>query len=375
LGGEAHGRAVGTSLGQSLPDFPWDTIADVAALAANHPDGIVDLSVGAPVDPTPPVVRDALAAATNAPAYPPTAGTPELRAAFLRMLSRRHGVSGIDESAVLPTVGSKELVALLPWLLGIGPGDVVVVPELAYPTYAVGAQLAGATVVATDALTAVGPARVRLVWVNSPANPHGRVLPVEHLAKVVSWARERGAVVASDECYLDFGWTVSPLSVLHPDVCGSDVTGVVALHSLSKRSNMAGYRAGFVIGDERLIRALLEVRKHAGLIVPGPIQAAMAAALDDDQHVDDQKQRYAARRTRLSDAFTSAGFRVDESDGGIYLWVTRDEACRTTHRWLAERGILTAPGDFYGAAGARHVRVALTATDERVAAGAKRLAG
>lgn len=287
-------------------------------------------------------------------------------------MTRRHGVS-VDESTVLPTIGSKELVALLPTLLGIGAGDVVVVPALAYPTYAVGAQLAGASVVASDALTSVGPARVRLVWVNSPANPHGTVLPVDHLAKVVAWAREREAVVASDECYLDFGWTASPVSILHPDACGGEVTGLLALHSLSKRSNLAGYRAGFVTGDAALVRDLLEVRKHAGLIVPAPVQHAMAAALDDDAHVDEQRKRYADRRTRLGDAFRKAGFRVDQSDGGIYLWVTRDEPCRLTHTWLAERGILTAPGDFYGAAGAQHVRVALTATDERITAAAHRL--
>jgi succinyldiaminopimelate transaminase len=325
------------------------------------------------VDPTPDVVRTALAAAANAPAYPPTAGTAELRQAAVRMLARRHGVVGIDESAVLPTVGSKELVALLPFLLGIGPGDVVVVPELAYPTYAVGALLVGAEVVASDALTALGPAPVRMVWVNSPANPHGRVLPVEHLAKVVAWARERGAVVVSDECYLDFGWTAQPVSALHPDVCGSDHSGVLALHSLSKRSNMAGYRAGLVTGDPALVRALLEVRKHAGLIAPGPVQAAMAAAMDHDAHVEEQRARYLSRRSQLSEAFSRAGFRVDHSEGGIYLWVTRDEPCRDSLAWLAERGILTAPGDFYGVAGSRHVRVALTATDERVAAAVKRL--
>jgi succinyldiaminopimelate transaminase len=319
------------------------------------------------------VVQNALAAAANAPAYPPTAGTPEVRAAFVRMLARRHAVTRLDDAAVLPTVGSKELVALLPWLLGISEGDVVVVPELAYPTYAVGAQLAGATVLPVDSLTAAGPARVRLVWINSPANPHGRVLPVEHLAKVVAWARERDAVVASDECYIDFGWNDKPISVLHQDVCGGDFTGVLALHSLSKRSNLAGYRAGFVAGDASLVKALLEIRKHAGLIVPGPVQVAMRAALDDDAHVQEQRQRYAVRRELLCDAFRQAGFRVDHSDGGIYLWVTREEPCRTTHQWLAERGILTAPGDFYGAAGAQHVRVALTATDERVETAVQRL--
>jgi succinyldiaminopimelate transaminase len=334
---------------------------------------MVDLSVGAPVDPTPAVVQQALAAATNAPAYPSTAGTPELRIAFAQMMARRHGVTDIDEAAVLPTIGSKELVALLPFLLGVGDGDVVVVPALAYPTYAVGAQLAGATVLASDALTAAGPARVRLVWLNSPANPHGKVLPLDHLAKVVAWARERGAVVASDECYLDFGWNAQPVSVLHPAVCNGDFTDVVALHSLSKRSNLAGYRAGFVTGDPALVRMMLEARKHVGLIVPQPVQIAMTAALDDDGHVEEQKERYARRRAVLIDAFTAADFCVDHSEGGIYLWVTRDEPCRETHAWLAERGILTAPGDFYGTAGAQHVRVALTATDDRIAAAADRL--
>jgi succinyldiaminopimelate transaminase len=313
-----------------------------------------------------------LAAATNAPAYPATAGTAELRVAFAQMMERRHGVE-VDAAAVLPTVGSKELVALLPFLLGLGPGDMVVVPTLAYPTYAVGAQFARAGVLAADSLTAAGPARVRLIWVNSPANPHGKVLPLDHLAKVVAWARERGAIVASDECYLDFGWDAQPVSLLHPAVCDGDVTGLLSLHSLSKRSNLAGYRAGFVTGDPTLVRNLLELRKHAGLIVPAPIQVAMVAALDDDGHVEEQKQRYAGRRAVLRDAFTKAGFRVDDSEGGIYLWVTRDEPSRTTHAWLAERGILTAPGDFYGAAGSRHVRVALTATDERVRTAVQRL--
>jgi succinyldiaminopimelate transaminase len=222
-------------------------------------------------------------------------------------------------------------------------------------------------------LLAAGPASVRLVWVNSPANPHGRVLPVEHLTKMVAWARDRGAVVASDECYLDFGWDARPISILHPSVCGGSYDGVLALQSLSKRSNLAGYRAAFVAGDASLVTALLDVRKHAGLIVPAPVQAAMVAALDDDGHVEEQRGRYAARRVVLRDAFAGAGFTVDNSEAGLYLWVTRGEPCRATVATLAELGILTAPGDFYGAAGAQHVRVALTATDERVAAAAARL--
>ena len=255
-----------------LPDFPWDTIATETAVAHAHPAGIVDLSVGTPVDPTPLVIQDALVAAADAPGYPTTIGTASLREAAAGWLARRLGVEAVDPvTQVLPTIGSKEMVAWLPTLLGLGVDDIVVVPELAYPTYEVGARLAGATVVRSDSLTAVGPSsRVALVWVNSPSNPSGRVLPPEHLRKVVDWARERGAIVASDECYIEFGWEAQPTSVLHPSVCDGSFDGILAVHSLSKRSNLAGYRAGFVAGDESLIRALLEVRKHAGMLVPLP---------------------------------------------------------------------------------------------------------
>jgi succinyldiaminopimelate transaminase len=329
--------------------------------------------MGTPVDPTPPLVRAALAAAADAPGYPLTAGTPDFRAAAAGWLARRHGVTGLDPAAVLPTIGSKELVALLPLLLRVGPGDRVVLPEVAYPSYEVGVRLAGAEPVRADGLLAVGPGPVRLVWVNSPANPTGRVLPAAHLRKVVDWARERGAVVVSDECYLDFGWEAEAVSVLHPAVCGPDPTGVLAVHSLSKRSNLAGYRAGFVAGDPRLVAALLEVRKHAGLIVPAPVQAAAVVAYGDDEHVAAQRARYAARREALRPALAAAGFTVEHSEAGLYLWATAGEDCWTSVDRLAGLGILVAPGSFYGPAGERHVRVALTATDERVAAAAARL--
>jgi succinyldiaminopimelate transaminase len=276
---------------------------------------------------------------------------------------------------VLPTIGSKELVAGLPALLGLGPDDIVVIPSVCYPTYEVGARLAGARVVRTDSLTAVGPSsRVRLVWVNSPSNPTGRVLPVAHLRKVVDWARPRGAVVASDECYLTLGWEGQPpVSVLSPSACGESFDGVLAVHSLSKRSNLAGYRAGFVAGDPALVAELLAVRKHAGMMVPAPVQAAMAAALDDEAHVKEQRDRYQRRRAALLGALTAAGFEVSHSDAGLYLWATRREDCWSTVDWLAQRGILVAPGTFYGPTGAQHVRVALTATDERVATAVARL--
>jgi succinyldiaminopimelate transaminase len=334
---------------------------------------VVDLSIGTPVDPTPEVARQALAAAADAPGYPATAGTAALRVAAAGWLARRAGVAGLDPAAVLPTVGSKELISLLPTLLGLGPGDQIVLPELAYPTYDVGAWLAGCTVVRSDGLLGLGPARVGLVWLNSPANPTGQVLPVAHLRKVVAWAREHGAVVACDECYFEFGWEEQPTSILHPDVCGGRYDGLLAVHSLSKRSNLAGYRAGFVAGDPALVAALLAVRRHVGLIMPRPVQAAMTAALADDEHVAEQRSRYAARRDRLRPALAAAGFTVDHSTAGLYLWATRGADCWPTVDWLAARGILVAPGDFYGPAGARHVRFALTATDERIAAAASRL--
>jgi succinyldiaminopimelate transaminase len=284
-------------------------------------------------------------------------------------------VTGLAESSVLPTIGSKELVALLPMLLRVGPGDRVVLPTVAYPTYEVGVRLAGAEPVRADGTLATGPAPVRLVWVNSPANPTGRVLPAEHLRKVVDWARERGAVVASDECYLDLGWEDTPVSVLHPSVTGGDHTGVLAVHSLSKRSNLAGYRAGFVAGDPALVADLLEARKHAGLIVPGPVQAAATAAYGDDAHVAEQRARYAARRALLRPALEKAGFTVEHSTAGLYLWATRGRDCWDEVAELAALGVLVAPGSFYGPAGDRHVRVALTATDERVRAAAERLSG
>jgi len=360
-------------LSAALPDFPWDLLEPAKARAAAHPGGIVDLSVGTPVDPVPSLIRHALADASDAPGYPLTAGTPGLREAIAGWLARACGASGT--LGVLPTIGSKELVAWLPTLLGIGPGDVVVIPSVCYPTYDVGVRLAGGTAFRSDSLTAVGPdPRVRLLWINSPSNPTGKVLPVEHLRKVVSWARERGVIVASDECYLSLGWETRPVSILDDAVTGGDYTGVLAVHSLSKRSNLAGYRAGFVGGDPALIAELLAVRKHAGMIVPAPVQAAMIAALGDEEHVATQRDLYFARRARLRAALTGAGFEISHSEAGLYLWSTRGEDCWKTVDWLADRGILAAPGAFYGPTAEHHVRIALTATDERVAAAVARLA-
>lgn len=366
----------------ALPDFPWDRLTPYKKLAASHPDGTVDLSVGTPVDPTPAVVQEALARAADAPGYPATYGTERLREAAVGYLARRFGVGEIDPRAVLPTIGSKELVAWLPTMLGLGPGDVVVVPDTAYPTYTIGGLLAGCTVRPfSEAIGRAeeGRAGLRsngsppaLVWLNSPANPTGRIATAAELAEVVAWARENGVLVVSDECYLEFGWDGVPVSTLHPDVCGGDLSGLLTVHSLSKRSNLAGYRAGFLTGDPALVARLLEIRKHAGMMVPRPVQDAMVAALSDDAHVDRQRELYRKRRTVLREAFERAGFVIEHSEGSLYLWATRDESCWDSVQWCAERGVLVAPGEFYGPGGTRHIRIAFTATDERVDAVATR---
>ena len=354
-----------------LPVFPWDQLTPYGEAARQHSDGIVDLSIGTPVDPTPAVVQDALRAAADAPGYPLTIGTPELRATLVEWSNRRLGAA-VTEASVVPSIGSKELVSLLPSLLGL-QGKQVLIPALAYPTYDVGARLAGCEPVPTDDPTAHDPASVGLVWLNSPSNPTGRVQLASELRRVVEWGRQHGVLIASDECYLELDWEATPVSVLHPSVSGGSTEGIVALHSLSKRSNLAGYRSGFAVGDAAVIALVVEARKHIGLLAPSPVQAATVAALRDDTHVAEQKERYRARRDLLKPAVEKAGFTVQHSEAGLYLWCTRDEDCWETVSWLAGLGILAAPGAFYGTAGARHVRMALTATDERIAAASERL--
>lgn len=361
-----------TPLGASLPDFPWDTIADVKAKAAAHPDGIIDLSVGTPVDPVAPSIQLALAEHAAAPGYPQTAGTPELRRTMAEALKRRFGMAGLDEQSVLPTIGTKEAIAWLPTLLGVR-GQKIVIPEVAYPTYEVAALIAGCEVVRSDD-PAKGTDGASLVFINSPSNPTGAVMGVEKLRSWVEFSRTTGAIIASDECYMTLGWSKDPVSILHPDVTGGDNTGLLALHSLSKSSNLASYRAGIIAGDTQLVQELLLVRKHSGLMVPGPIQHAMIAALEDDTQEQMQRAEYAMRRLELMKGLTEAGFLIDDSDAGLYLWARREGMnSRQSLDWLAERGILAAPGDFYGPHGVNHVRVGLTAPTERIEAAAQRL--
>lgn len=395
----------------SLPDFPWDSLIPFRQIAARHPDGVADLSVGTPVDPTPDVIRRALEAASDAPGYPPTNGTPALREAVSAWFERRRGVAGVDPDGVLPTIGSKELVTWLPTLLGLGAGDIVGIPAVAYPTYDVGARIARAEPVVFDVLDGfdglataqpAGGRTPKLLWLNSPANPTGKVLGVDQLADVVAWARRNDVIVASDECYAELDWRTAPHegapatsvtpatpdalaeaatrpsavpSILDPRVCGRDHTGLLAVYSTSKQSNLAGYRAAFVAGDVGIVGELLEVRKHAGMMMPAPVQAAMQVALGDDEHVATQREVYRRRRDLLLPAIAKFGFTVSDSEAGLYLWATRGEQCWDSVAALAELGIVVAPGAFYGDRGSEHVRIALTASDQTIRSAAARLSG
>ena len=360
-----------------LPEYPWDAMAPYATQAKAHPGGIVDLSIGSPVDPTPELIRSALSAATDAHAYPTTVGTPALREAIVEWFGRRRDVTGLTIDNVLPTIGSKEFVAWLAFMLRLGPGDVVVHPRAAYPTYAIGAAIAGATALATDDPSA-WPAETKLVWLNSPGNPDGRVLDVAELRARVDRARELGAVIVNDECYAELGWdgrwaTDRIPSILDPRVTGGSLDGILCAYSLSKQSNLAGYRAAFVAGDSALVEQLLVIRKHAGMMLPGPVQAAMVAALGDESHVAVQKELYRARRNVLLSALVAAGFTLTASEAGLYLWATEGKDAWASIERLASLGILAGPGHFYGDVYPNHVRLSLTATDERIAQAAKRL--
>lgn len=363
-----------------LPTFPWDLLGPAKERAARHVGGICDLSVGTPVDPTPTFLQEALSEASDAHGYPSVDGSRELREAIL-MWGRRRGMVDVGEEGVIPTIGSKEAVAWIPFLLGVGPQDTVLVPELAYPTYDIGARLGGATPVPVDPRRPDTWPDAALVYVNSPSNPDGHVLGIEELHAARLWAKAHGAVLVSDECYAALAWaqpwaSEGVPSLLDERVCQGDPSGLLVLYSLSKQSNFAGYRAGLMYGDPGLVRPILQARKHAGLMVPAPIQHAMAVALGDTQHVLAQREVYAARRARLLAAVEAAGLISDpDSVAGLYLWVRSPKGLNS---WelvdaFARMGILVAPGDFYGDAAHGWVRIALTASDERIEAAASRL--
>ncbi len=367
-------RWAATMSDQLFPEFPWNRLAPLWASAREHADGPIDLSVGAPVDPTPRTGRDALILAADAPGYPSTDGPLALRQAVVDYLARRGRVRCLDAAMVLPTIGSKEAIAQLPAFLGLGPGDMIAIPDLGYPTYEIGALSVGVKPARYLDPLEVDTEGVAVMWVGSPSNPEGRMLDPADLQVLVTRARATGTLLISDECYLDFGWERQAVSILHPDICGEHPTGLLITNSLSKRSNLAGYRAAFLAGDPVLVTRLLEYRKHMGQMVPLPIQAAMTAALNDDDHVMVQRERYSRRRHLLRSAVEAAGFTVDHSHGGLYLWVRRDgEDCWQMASWFARRGIICVPGEIYGTSGGSHVRITITATDENVSAAAGRL--
>jgi succinyldiaminopimelate transaminase len=380
--------SVSAALGFQPPAYPYDRLAPAKAKADALAGGVVDLSIGTPVDPPPQAVLSALARSDEAGAvrgYPPSIGSPELRRAIAEWTERRlAALVSVDQLAVC--VGTKEFVATLPqWLKLRSPGrDTVLYPAVAYPTYEMGALLAGLRPVAVpvdqgfhlnlDAISASDAERALLLWVNSPGNPAGQL---DDLEAAAGWGRARGVLVASDECYAEYTWTGPPRTIL--DKAGTAGAsfhhGVLALHSLSKRSNLAGARLGWYAGDGEIVGYLREVRKHAGFMVPGPVQAAGVAALGDQEHVEVQRTRYWERLVRLAAIFRALGIEARLPDGGFYLWVPAPggDAWALTERLAAEGGMLVSPGDFYGAAGADRVRVAAVAPMERIELVAQRL--
>ena len=343
-----------------LPDFPWDTLAPYGQRARNHPRGGIDLSQGTPVDPTPEFIQAVLRESANSPSYPVTTGSKELRDSMERYGRTVLGATG--EFDVLPTIGSKEMVALLPFLL---EAKRILIPKIAYPTYRVGGLLNRADVIEVEIDPSSWPNKdVDLVWLNSPSNPTGRVHSDTEIASVLDWARERSIPIASDECYLPFPDTKKANSILK--IAEGDNSGLIALHSLSKRSNLAGYRAAFAIGDKSIIKRLLEIRKHMGMMVPLPVQRAMAVALEDEKHVEIQAERYRRRRRILLEALNEIGYRAEHSEAGLYIWCTNGSSDWESVSWFADRGVIVTPGSFYGDAGKSHIRIALTAHDEQI---------
>lgn len=361
------------------PAYPHDRLAPLVADAARHPGGPVDLSAGIPTDPPPPAAVAALAVSGGERGYPPSIGSDALREAAAAWMARRLGVD-VPPGAVAACVGTKELVAGLPhWLRLRRPErDTVLYPAVSYPTYAMGAVLAGCRPVAVPfddrwrldlaEVSDEDASRSLCLWANTPGNPAGGL---DDLGTLAAWGRDRGVTVLSDECYVEYTWDGPRRSVLQ-----SGADGVLAVHSLSKRSNLAGLRVGFYAGDADLVKYLSELRKHAGLMVPGPAQHAAVVVLGDDDHVEAQRLRYRRRLERCREILAEAfDLEVSLPGGGIYLWAPAPggDAWGFAGRLAAEAGCLVAPGDFYGPAGSGHVRLAVVAADDRLELVADRL--
>ena len=358
------------------PVYPYERLAGARAAAEQLPGGVVDLSIGTPYDAPPASVVAALSSSGAERGYPMSIGSARYREAAAGWMSRRLGVS-VDAANVFACVGTKEFVATVPQYLRLRTPDrdTVLYPAVSYPTYEMGAILAGCRAVPVPVddmwrldLSAVSDddaARALVLWVNTPGNPAGQV---DDLAAAAAWGRARGVPVFSDECYIEFTWSGGPQTIL-----AGGLDGVVALHSVSKRSNLAGLRAGFYAGDPELVRYLGEVRKHVGMLVPGPVQAAAAVALDDDEHVDAQRGLYRQRMERFREVLAKLDVFAPMPEGGFYLWAPVDDAWAFTDRLAREGGALVSPGEFYGPTGASHVRIALVQPLERLELVAERL--
>lgn len=354
------------------PPYPYDRLNEVIAIAAGHDGGAVDLSIGTPCDPPPAAVLAVLSHGDSARGYPPSIGTSAFRHAATDWIARRLGATVDADTEIAAVVGSKEFVASTPQYLKLrDPSrDTVLYPAVSYPTYAMGATLAGCRAVSYATLADIDAAdaeRALCLWVNSPGNPTGELVD---LAAAAAWGRARSIPVLSDECYAEFTWTDRPTTILR-----SGTAGVLAIHSLSKRDNFAGARIGFYAGDAELVHYLREVRKHAGLMAPGPVQAAAVLALGDDAHVDAQRERYLRRMRRLRDLLHAAGYPVELPDGAFYLWAAAPGGdAWAAARELAQRaGIVVSPGEFYGPASTGWFRVAAVQPDERIELAASRL--
>lgn len=360
-----------------LDEFPWDSLVKYRHIALNYSDGLIDLSVGSPVDATPELAHQSLCEVSQAQSYPQAIGIHQLRNTIQNWFFEHRNAKKLEVEHVLPTIGSKEAIAFLPAILGLGAKDTVVYPTLAYPTYAVGAKLVGAQVKACDD-PQDWPETTKLVWINSPSNPDGRVLDVIQLRAILQAARDRNIVVASDECYAQFGlrepWITTPIpSILDSRVCEDVYENILCFYSLSKQSNLAGYRAAFLAGDVNLIDRIHFFRRQVGLMVPTPVQHVMNVLLADHKHVQKQHELYRWRYDTLKPAFVAAGFQIEQSYAGLYLWATQGKECWESVEYLAKKGILVAPGCFYEDSPSSYVRIALTATSDEIVEATKRL--
>ena len=356
-----------------FPNIQKDIVSSLSSLASSYSCEVIDLSLGNPVDSVASIIQNKLTNSSAYSRYPSVFGTTKLRNSIVMSLQRRYNIEIVDSDAVLPVIGTKEIISYLPMLMGIKSNELIAIPPLSYPVYEIGANMVGAQTLRTDSIEQLKKQNPSLVYINSPNNPTGQTLDLSYLYRIVNWAQKNNIIIVSDECYIGFNWESSPYSILHPSVSKNDYTGLVAIHSLSKISSLANYRAGFLAGDLNIISGLLNLRKKFGMIVPGPIQSSIITALSDDKHLTIQQNLYARRRAVLMSAMADFGFTKKNSEAGLYLWVTNGESCIKIATYLAEHGILVSPGRLYGPSGENHIRLSITITDDQISKFTERL--